>query len=102
MFSPTPYPRNEAPSWRETFRRAVDLAVAFATLADPGDDVPHGTVDHPAPHPHRAPLRASRAPRRPGAGAPRLQHCLTPLDPASAPPSRPQRQRRRVTHHTVR
>jgi hypothetical protein len=103
MFSPTPTPRTDPRNWRDAVRRAVDLAVAFATLADElGDDVPHGSVDHPALHPHRAPLRAQSAPRRPGAGAPRPQHCLTPLDPASAHPSHPQRNRRRTTHHTVR
>ena len=32
MFSPASNPRPAASSWRETVRRAVDLAVAFATL----------------------------------------------------------------------
>ena len=103
MFSPTLTSRTKARTWRDAVRRAVDLAVAFATLADElGEDVPRGTVNDPAPHPHRVPLRAARAPRRPGAGAQRPQHCLTPLHPDSALPGREQRPRRRRTHPTVR
>jgi hypothetical protein len=73
MFSPVSDPRPAASSWRATVRRAVDLAVAFATLesctaaddlwsggadAAPASASPHGPVDVPAPHPHRAPLSA--------------------------------------------
>ncbi len=93
MFSPASNPRPAAPSWRATVRRAVDLAVAFATLescssvsdlwsggADAADASasPHGPVDIPAPHPHRAPLRAPVRPGRSGTVSARTHHCLTP------------------------
>ena len=81
MFSPASNPRPAASSWRATVRRAVDLTVAFATLescttardlwsggtdAASASTSPHGHVEHPAPHPHRAPLRASVRPGRAG------------------------------------
>ena len=93
MFSPTSNPRTAAPSWFTAARRAVDLAVAFATLEsattardlwlrreDPArsSTCPHGLIDVPAPHPHRAPLRAPVRPGRPGRVPARAQHCLTP------------------------
>ena len=46
MFSPASNPRPAASSWRSTVRRAVDLAVAFATLSD---ELPRGHC-FPAAH----------------------------------------------------
>ena len=93
MFSPASNPRPAASSWRATVRRAVDLAVAFATLesattardlwsggadaASPSTS-PHGHVEHPAPHPHRAPLRAPLRPGRAGTVPARTHCCITP------------------------
>ena len=65
-------------------RRAVDLARAFILLEDPelsGSRVP---VAEP-PHPHRAPLRSMGGTRRPGAGVPRAQTCLSPVPHGTAP-----------------
>ncbi|HEU4975397.1 MAG TPA: hypothetical protein VFT50_09945 [Baekduia sp.] len=76
MFSPTASPRPAQRSWRETVRRAVDLAVAFATLSD---ELPRRHADDLADHPHRLPLRAPSRARRPGAVAPRAHRCTTPL-----------------------
>ena len=102
MFSPTPTPRpvdatrrgeagssrSGARNWRVTVRRAVDLAVAFATLSDDlgtgsrgAAAVPHGTVDGPVRHHHRRPLRSSSPARRPGTVAGRPQICLSPVRP---------------------
>ena len=70
-------------------RRAVAYARAFILLEDPelsGARVPCG---EPA-HPHRAPLRPRRGARRPGAGVPREQHCLTPLAGRRNATSRPE------------
>src|SRR5512132_3429690 len=93
MFSPAPNSRPAPSSWRDAVRRAVDLAVALATLescttarellsrrdeAAPGA-CPHGLPDASAPHPHRVALRASARPGRAGAVAPRTIPCLTPL-----------------------
>jgi len=93
MFSPTSNPRPAPPSWRAAVRRAVDLTVAFATLESvptardlmprredpaPSSTCPHGLVDIPAPHPHRAPLRAPERLRRAGRVPARAQQCLTP------------------------
>ena len=93
MFSPASNPRPAASSWRETVRRAVDLAVAFATLEScttardlwsGGADAastsasPHGPVDLPAPHPHRAPLSAPVRPGRAGTVPARTHCCVTP------------------------
>jgi hypothetical protein len=93
MFSPASNPRPAAPSWRATVRRAVDLAVAFATLesattardlwsggmeATPASASPHGPVDVPAPHPHRAPLSAPVRPGRAGTVPAQTQRCVTP------------------------
>ena len=90
MFSPetidrtAPRERPGRRSWRDTFRQAADLAVAFATLADseldePGSSCPRSAIGGYAPHPHRRPLRPRRGARRPGAGAPRAQACTTPV-----------------------
>ena len=76
MFSPASNPRPAASSWRETVRRAVDLAVAFATLSD---ELPRRPVDDLADHPHRRPLRAPERARRAGRVAARPQSCRTPL-----------------------
>jgi hypothetical protein len=95
MFSPTADPRPARSSWREAVRRAVDLAVAFATLSD--ELPPHGPADEPAVHPHRQALRAPSRARRPGRVAPRVHICLTPL-PSRATRPAPASQRSR--HHT--
>ncbi len=88
--------------WRDGVRRAVELAVAFATLEsyELPRRGPHGAVDEslrasrsadPAgAHPHRAPLRAPGRPRRPGRVAARVQPC-TAVAPLPAP-----RERRRA------
>jgi hypothetical protein len=78
MFSPTPNTRPARPSWRDAVRRTADLAVAFVTLESYDLSGPRGPVDELAPHPHHEPLQAPRRPRRPGATAPRVQHCVTP------------------------
>lgn len=94
MFSQTPDPRTARPSWREAVRRALDLAVAFATLEDLSGA--HDLLEDREPgaderHPHRRPLRPAPRARRPGAGASRPQVCLT------APVRAPQR-RERLLH----
>jgi hypothetical protein len=60
------------------FWSAVDLLVAFATLADPGEH-PHELADAPALHPHCRPLRSRKGPRRPNSASPTTHHCVTPL-----------------------
>jgi hypothetical protein len=97
MFSPILTPGSPRASWRKALRRAVDLAVAFATLesyalpergprgpADPTLRAPRSADPARSAHPHRAPLRAPRRPRRPGRVVPRAQHCVAPL-PSGAP-----------------
>ena len=59
-------------------RRAASLTRAFILLEDPelsGSRVPVGEPLHP----HRAPLRLMGGTRRPGAGVPRAQACLSPV-----------------------
>jgi hypothetical protein len=72
-----------ASGWRAAAGRAFGLARAFLTLDDPALAAdaagrPHAPADAPA-HPHRQPLRSGFRSRRPGAAAPRHQHCLTPV-----------------------
>ena len=76
MFSPTAHPGPAKRSWRDAVRRAVDLAVAFATLSD---ELPRDHADGPAVHPHRQPLRAPSRARRLGTVPPRAHRCLTPV-----------------------
>jgi hypothetical protein len=83
MFSPTADPRPAKRSLRDAVRRAVDLAVAFATLSD---ELPRSHADDPALHPHRTPLRAPQRARRPGQVRPRAHVCVSPV---------PERARRR-------
>jgi hypothetical protein len=87
MFSPTADPRQVKRSLRDTVRRAVDLVVAFATLADelPPRDYADDLVEA---HPHRRPLRAPSRAGRPGGVPSRAHSCTTPVA------SRPQRQPR--------
>lgn len=81
--------RPEAPfaRWQQGLRKAVDLAVAFATLADaePSEST-HAPVDL-ADHPHRVPLRPALRPRRPGEAVRRVELCTAPVNrvPAAAP-----------------
>jgi len=72
-----------ASGWRTAAGRAFGLARAFLTLDDAALEAsvavrPHAPADAPA-HPHRQPLRSDLRSRRPGAAAPRHQHCLTPV-----------------------
>ena len=73
--------RSERPrkSLRETLLHAVDLCVAFITLADDDSVASAGTPVEPAHHPHRQPLRSQLGPRRSGAVMPREHACLTPV-----------------------
>jgi len=92
MFSPILTPGSPRAWWRKALRRAVDLAVAFATLesyalpergprgpADPTLRAPRSADPARSAHPHRAPLRAPRRAQRPGRVVPRAQHCVAPL-----------------------
>jgi hypothetical protein len=68
------------PTLPATLVRAAGLARAFLLL----EDVTSGSrafADGVLEHPHRQPMRASGRPRRPGAGSPRVQVCLTPVAP---------------------
>jgi hypothetical protein len=60
--------------------RAAGLARAFLLLEDEPLS-PRVFADGVLEHPHRQPMRASGRPRRPGAGSPRAQVCLTPVAP---------------------
>lgn len=69
---------------------AVDLCVAFITLADDDPVASAGTSVDQAVHPHRQPLRPQRGPRRAGAVMARHQPCLSPVGrtPSAAPKRR--------------
>ena len=67
------------PTWREKLVTAVDLCVAFITLADEDTVERTGAPVEPAHHPHRQPLRSQLGPRRSGAVMPRQHVCLTPV-----------------------
>jgi hypothetical protein len=84
MFRATEPTLRTAGGLRAAFRRAVDVALAFATLED-GDE----PSTAPAQHPHHRPLRTPTRARRPGAVRARPQDCSTPL--LTRPP-RPARQ----------
>src|SRR3954451_14005575 len=85
--------------WRARLRRAVDLAIAFATLEDApagraSGRPPAGHPDAPrADHLHRRRLREPELRRRPGAVQARVTPCTTPLAPP--PPRRRGRPRGR-------
>ena len=81
MFSSFDKRRKGSITVHPALRRAASLARAFILLEDPelsGAHVPGGEPVHP----HRVPLRPLEGPRRPGAGAQRAQHCLTPVPSA--------------------
>jgi hypothetical protein len=78
MFSPTSNSQTSGATWRTSVWRAVDRAVAFATLDGYGLPDPHAPIDSLGAHHDREPLQAPRRPRRP-APVPRVQHCVTPL-----------------------
>jgi hypothetical protein len=59
-------------------RRAASLARAFILLEDHELSGPR-TPDGEPQHPHRVPLRLMGGTRRPGAGVPREQRCLSPV-----------------------
>jgi hypothetical protein len=63
--------------------RAAGLARAFLLLEEDTSG-PRVFADGVLEHPHRQPMRASGRPRRPGAGSPRAQVCLTPVVPEPA------------------
>jgi hypothetical protein len=97
MFCSSSHP---ASAWHRAVTRAVDLAIAFATLDSYGIDGARDAAGEPpkAPplpaHPHRAPLttpRPPRPPRRPGVTPARPGRCVTPL--RHAPRGRPSPQR---------
>ena len=74
--------------WQQGLRKAVDLAVAFATLADvETSDSPRAPVDQ-ADHPHRTPLRPTSRPRRPGEAVRRTEVCTAPVNRVPADPPR--------------
>ncbi|CAA9506450.1 MAG: hypothetical protein AVDCRST_MAG85-2068 [uncultured Solirubrobacteraceae bacterium] len=76
--------------WQQGLRKAVDLAVAFATLADAEpSESPRAPVDQ-ADHPHRTPLRPKLRSRRPGEAVRRPEVCTAPVNrvPAEAPRKR--------------
>src|SRR3954470_2461919 len=102
-----------APSarWRDGLRHALDVAIAFATLADAEPPAPSAPTGHspgvrPAPlepslaqrvgaaaasaaaHPHRRALHAPARSRRPGTVRAAPQPCLTPLPARHAERSR--------------
>jgi hypothetical protein len=86
-------------AWQRAVTRALDLAIAFATLDSYGIDGARDADGEPpkAPplpaHPHRAPLTAPRPPRRPGVTPARPGRCVTPLRHA------PHRRSRQPTAH---
>jgi hypothetical protein len=83
MFSSTADPRPAKRTLRDAVRRAADLVVAFATLAD---ELPRDHADDLAEaHPHRRPLRTPSRTGRPGGVPSRAHSCTTPVA------SRPQR-----------
>jgi hypothetical protein len=90
MFCSSSHP---ASAWHRAVTRAVDLAIAFATLDSYGIDGARDAAGEPpkAPpppaHPHRAPLTTPRPPRRPGVTPARPGRCVTPL--RHAPRRRP-------------
>ena len=85
-------PERPLARWQQGLRKAVDLAVAFATLADAEpSESPRAPVD-PAAHPHRKPLRPSTRPRRPGEAVRRTEHCLSPVG-RTTPTAHPRRTR---------
>jgi hypothetical protein len=74
--------------WQQGLRKAVDLAVAFATLADAQpSESPRAPVDQ-ADHPHRKPLRPRPGSRRPGEAVRRPETCLSPVGRTIAPAPR--------------
>ena len=86
--------RSERPrrTWRESLLHAVDLCVAFITLADEDTVASTSASVEPAHHPHRQPLRSKLGPRRAGAVMPRPHACLTPVG-RTTPTPRPSRHR---------
>jgi hypothetical protein len=89
MFPPATASTAARSSWTDRARRALDLAVAFATLADV-DDEPFEPF-----HPHRRALkRVTTTPaRRPGMPQSRAQACLSPVDHRARPATRLQARR---------
>jgi hypothetical protein len=79
MFS---FPNKRRPGFitvHPALRRAADLARAFILLEDLEPSAPRTLVDEHPHHPHRVPLRLMGGTRRPGAGVPREQRCLSPV-----------------------
>ena len=78
MFSSLDMRRKGVITVHPALRRAASLARAFILLEDPELSRAHVPADEAA-HPHRVPLRPELGTRRPGAGASRPQHCLSPV-----------------------
>ena len=78
MFSLPNKRRMGAITVHPALRRAATLARAFILLEDPELSGPR-TPDGEPQHPHRVPLRLLGGTRRPGAGVPRVQPCLSPV-----------------------
>lgn len=84
MFSPFTERRKGPITVHPALRRAASLARAFIFLEDAELSGPRTPADEPQ-HPHRVPLRSMGGTRRPGAGVPREQTCLSPVpDPHPA------------------
>ena len=83
LFKPLDTPASP-PTLPATLVRAAGLARAFLLLEDDSSGS-HAFADGVLEHPHRQPMRASGRPRRPGAGSPRVQMCLTPVAPEPVP-----------------
>jgi hypothetical protein len=82
---------NSPSELRSAVHRATDLARAFLLLEDELESrVP---VGERAPHPRRLSPRPTRAvERRPGAGLPRPQYCISPVArPRACMPASPAR-----------
>lgn len=87
MFSLTNTSRKASITVHPGLRRAAALVRAFILLEDPEPSGPHAPGAGFSAHPHRRPLRPLAGPRRPGAGWPRPQHCLTPVLRGPHPPA---------------
>jgi len=83
MFPSSSQRRTDVPTDVPVLRRALALARAFILLEDPELSGAHGPGERSA-HPHRVSLRSRPGARRPGAGVPRPQHCLTPIRQSNA------------------
>lgn len=84
MFSPLNNRRKGSITVHPALRRAASLTRAFILLEDPELSGAHAPAGEPL-HPHRVPLRSMGGARRPGAGVPRAQACLSPVQRPAGP-----------------